>query len=368
MPKLSKTIFLCCFALLLCPTAETATLSQTKDQLKILDKKINALALTLKTAHNKQEILHQELSKTEKEISTSVQQLNACQQKMNSKQHSITLLEQEINTLKEQIHTQQLWLAKHIRAQYTMGDYEPLKWLLNQDTPYSTSRLLTLYQYLLKSRLKTIDALQLSTERLKKSQQQLHQEIIAEERLQVQIHQHQQALEQNKQYSNTIIQSLNQDIQNKEQTLADYQKNKDNLSQLLNTLAKKSIVQRLIPFISSAKKLPFPVNISQKNLHSMNQGLIFFANEGMPVNAVSTGKVVFSDWLKGYGLLLIIDHGQGFMTLYAHNQSLFKQKGDNVQRGEQIATVGHSGGIKQNGLYFEIRQRGKAVPPLKWLT
>lgn len=100
----------------------------------------------------------------------------------------------------------------------------------------------------------------------------------------------------------------------------------------------------------------------------MNQGLIFFANEGMPVNAVSTGKVVFSDWLKGYGLLLIIDHGQGFMTLYAHNQSLFKQKGDNVQRGEQIATVGHSGGIKQNGLYFEIRQRGKAVPPLKWLT
>ena len=85
------------------------------------------------------------------------------------------------------------------------------------------------------------------------------------------------------------------------------------------------------------------------------------------MNAVYSGKVVFSDWLKGYGLLLIIDHGQGFMTLYAHNQTLFKQKGDTVTQGIQIASVGHTGGLKQNGLYFEIRQYGKAIPPLKWL-
>jgi septal ring factor EnvC (AmiA/AmiB activator) len=100
----------------------------------------------------------------------------------------------------------------------------------------------------------------------------------------------------------------------------------------------------------------------------MNQGLIFFAHEGTPVSAVSSGKIVFSDWLKGYGLLLIIDHGRGFMTLYAHNESLFKQKGDQVKQGEQIATVGHTGGIKENGLYFEIRQRGKVIPPLRWLS
>ena len=100
----------------------------------------------------------------------------------------------------------------------------------------------------------------------------------------------------------------------------------------------------------------------------MNQGVVFFAQEGAPVTAVFPGKIVFSDWLKGYGLILILDHGQGFMTLYAHNQSLFKQKGDSVIQGEQIATVGHSGGLKQNGLYFEIRQRGKAIPPLRWLS
>jgi murein hydrolase activator len=100
----------------------------------------------------------------------------------------------------------------------------------------------------------------------------------------------------------------------------------------------------------------------------MNQGITFFAAEGTPVYAVYSGKIVFSDWLNGYGLLLIIDHGQGFMTLYAHNQSLFKRKGSTVGTGEQIAAVGHSGGIKQNGLYFEVRKHGKTVSPREWLS
>ncbi len=116
------------------------------------------------------------------------------------------------------------------------------------------------------------------------------------------------------------------------------------------------------------RKLPKPVQTKPNGFQRMNQGLTFFAAEGAPVTAVYPGKVVFSDWLNGYGLLLIIDHGQGFMTLYAHNQSLFKSKGTNVIQGEQIATVGHSGGLKQNGLYFEVRHGGKAVPPLEWLS
>jgi septal ring factor EnvC (AmiA/AmiB activator) len=116
------------------------------------------------------------------------------------------------------------------------------------------------------------------------------------------------------------------------------------------------------------RKLPRPVQNNSNSFEKMNQGLMFFANEGEPVSSVYPGKVVFSDWLRGYGLLLIIDHGNGFMTLYAHNQSLYKHKGDTVHQGESIASVGHSGGILKNGLYFEVRQRGKAVPPLEWLS
>ena len=368
MSSITKTGFLCIFSLCLSLPAQTATLTQTKDKLKILNNQINHLQQTLKSAHNKHEILHQELATTEKKISVIVQELHTSQQHIVYQQQTIAALEKQINALKDDIHSQQAYVAKHLRARYTMGEYQPLKWLLNQDTPYKTSRILTLYQYLVQSRLKTIDALETNTKKLNVSQTKLREELQAEEQLQKKIHDQQQKLEQDKLYNQAIIQSLDQDIQNQQQTLLEYQKNKDNLSSLVKTLSQKSIVQRLIPFMSQSKKLPFPVYVNRSNLRPMNQGLIFYANEGSTVTAVSTGKVVFSDWLKGYGLLLIIDHGEGFMTLYAHNQSLFKQKGENVTRGEQIATVGHSGGIKQNGLYFEIRQRGKAVPPLKWLT
>ena len=137
---------------------------------------------------------------------------------------------------------------------------------------------------------------------------------------------------------------------------------------LLKPLSQQSITQAQKPFRTMYKKLPRPIQTRSRSLQKMNQGVTFFADEGTPVTAVYPGTVVFSDWLKGYGLLLIIDHGQGFMSLYAHNESLFKKKGQTARQNEQIASVGHSGGIKQNGLYFEIRLRGKAVPALDWLS
>jgi len=90
------------------------------------------------------------------------------------------------------------------------------------------------------------------------------------------------------------------------------------------------------------------------------------ANEGTEIKSVMEGKVVFSEWLKGYGLLLIIDHGHGLMTLYAFNQSLYKHTGDWVESGDVIATVGQSGGRNQAGLYFGMRQNGTPIDPLEW--
>lgn len=173
-------------------------------------------------------------------------------------------------------------------------------------------------------------------------------------------------LERNKTYHSHLIKTLNQDIQSQQHALIEFQKNKDNLKNLLKSLSQEHFISPNQPFAQMRKQLPHPV--STKLFKTMNQGVTFFADEGTAVTAVYPGKILFSDWLKGYGLLLIIDHGQGFMTLYAHNQSLFKHKGDLVHQKEQIALVGHSGGIKQNGLYFEIRLKGKAIPPLTWLS
>ena len=96
-------------------------------------------------------------------------------------------------------------------------------------------------------------------------------------------------------------------------------------------------------------------------------GIIIQAQAGQFVRAVNSGQVIYADWLKGYGWVIVVDHGNGLMSLYGHNQSLLKAPGDEVKAGDSLALVGQSGGLGRPGLYFEIRQKGTAVDPLAWL-
>lgn len=348
--------------------AAPSELQQTQSKLKQIDAQINKLQQTLNSAHDKRSVLNKELSATEKQIGQSVQKLRITQQNVNDKSNKIKNLQEKVNQLNSQLTTQQKLLASHIRARYQMGEYQPLKWLLNQDDPYKISRVLTYYQYIIKSRQQLIKQIDTTRTALNHNKEVLNSELAENQKLKAELLKNQEQLQQNKNYHTELINSLNNEIQNKQNTLRDAQKNKDNLARLLKALAQQSVVQVSRPFNQMRKKLPLPVQTQSRSLRKMNQGVTFFADEGTVVTAVYPGKVVFSDWLKGYGLLLIIDHGHGFMTLYAHNESLFKKKGEQVRQNEQIATVGHSGGIKQNGLYFEIRLRGKAIPPLAWLS
>ena len=130
------------------------------------------------------------------------------------------------------------------------------------------------------------------------------------------------------------------------------------------------------PFSSLKGKLPWPVKGSflgrfgqSKNTGDLKwNGVLIKAKLGTPVRVISHGRVAFSDWLQGFGFITIIDHGDGYMSLYGHSESLFKQTGDWVQAGEVIATVGDSGGQPISGVYFEIRSRGKPVNPSKWCS
>jgi septal ring factor EnvC (AmiA/AmiB activator) len=349
--------------------ADNSSILQTKNKLKALDTQISRLKQTLSSANDKRGVLNQELSGTEKQIGEKVHQLQIINREMNAKQQKIGNLQQRVNELNKQLSAQQQLLSEHVRTRYKMGEYQPIKWLLNQDEPYAISRLLTFHQYFVQSRQKIIDQIDATRQSLTLNQESLKDELLSQQQLQQQLSKHQQKLEQNKLYHTAVLHSLNNEIQTKQHTLSEFERNKENLSRLLKTIALESIIQTKQPFTQMRRKLPKPVQIDkQANLQKMNQGLTFFAGEGTPVRAVYPGKVVFSDWLNGYGLLLILDHGQGYMTLYAHNQSLFKRKGSIVTQGEKIAAVGHSGGLKQNGLYFEVRCRGKALPPLDWLS
>lgn len=366
--QFKELIFGMSFCFILHAQSPPTSVSQTQNKLKQLDAQINSIQQTLNTAHTKHSVLSKELSKTEKQISAGVYKLHTIQNDINDKEYKITALQNQVKQLSQQLTTQQQLLANHIRARYQMGEYQPLKWLLSQDEPHKVSRILTYYQYMIKSRQQLIEQIDKTRNNLSESKEKLHNELTANKQLKNELIHDQQQLQQNKNYHTDLIQSLNHTIQNKQNALREVQKNKNNLAQLLKSLSQQSSPKISKPFGQMRKKLPFPVQTQSRSLHPMNQGVTFFAEEGTAVTAVYPGKVVFSNWLKGYGLLLIIDHGQGFMTLYAHNQALFKSKGQNVRQNEQIASVGHSGGIKQNGLYFEIRLRGKAIPPLNWLS
>lgn len=350
-------------------SVENTSVTQTKTRLKQLDSQINRLNQTLATANDKRGVLNQELAGTEKQMSAGIRKLRLLETGIAVRQQKITNLQQSVNTLNQQLSAQQQLLAHHIRTRYKMGEYQPIKWILNQDDPHAISRLMTFYQYLVHSRQLSMGEVQKTRNNLKLNQKNLKTEIAGQNNLQQQLHAQQKKLERNKRYHTAVINSLDQDIQTQQHSLSEVKRNKESLSQLLKTLALQSITQPSQAFVQMRHKLPRPITgITADALQKMNQGVTFFAAEGTPVKAVYPGRVVFSDWLNGYGLLLIIDHGKGFMTLYAHNQSLFKRKGTNVLQGEQIASVGHSGGIKQNGLYFEVRQGGKAVPPLAWVS
>lgn len=355
---------LLCFGL----HATTSTIQQTQNKLNGLNAQIINLQQTLNTAQNKRDVLNQELSKTEKQISQGIQELHLIQKTMNEKMIKITALKNQVNTLAQQLNIQQQSLANHIRTRYQMGEYQPLKWILNQNNLHQINRILTYYQYLIKSRQQLIDHISTTRHNLNHSTEILNKELAVHQELKKKLTKNQHQLEHNKNYHTALIKSLNNEIQSKQNKLKEAQKNKSNLAYLLKNLSQNPMTQPSKPFGRMRNKLPFPVHTQNKSFSKMNQGVTFFADEGTVVTAVYPGKVVFSDWLKGYGLLLIIDHGHGFMTLYAHNESLFKRKGEHVNQNEQIATVGHSGGIKQNGLYFEIRLRGKAIPPLAWLS
>lgn len=348
--------------------AEPSSVSQTQTKLKQINDKIELLKRTIASAHGRRGALSKELAGTEKQLGEGIMKLRQTQKNVDSTKQKIAELQARVNTLNQQLAMQQQMLAGHVRARYQMGEYQPLKWILDQESPHQINRLLTYYHYIIKSRQALIDQIDLTREKLTNNKEQLKNELAINQQLQQQLLSHQQQFQKNKNYHTALLESLNNEIESKQNTLVEFEKDKKNLSRLLVSLAQRSVIQNTVPFINMRKKLPSPVRSQAKRLKKMNQGVTFFADEGTAVTAIYPGKVVFSDWLKGYGLLLIIDHGQGFMSLYAHNESLFKKKGQMVRQNEQIASVGHSGGIKQNGLYFEIRRRGKAISPLEWLA
>jgi septal ring factor EnvC (AmiA/AmiB activator) len=175
-----------------------------------------------------------------------------------------------------------------------------------------------------------------------------------------------------------VMAVLNADIQQKGNELNTLQQDAERLVKLLEQLRKQAAAAVLEPinrkpFRAAKGKMPWPatgrmaVRFGVRKKSGLTwDGVMIAAPEGEEVRAVHHGRVVFADWLRGFGLLLIIDHGGGYMTLYGHNQALLKESGEWVDTNEAVATVGRSGGRASTGVYFEVRRKGRPVNPGIW--
>jgi septal ring factor EnvC (AmiA/AmiB activator) len=347
--------------------AENNTILKTRQQLNKLKIQIHSLEGKLSLIKNKKAFLQNELINTNSQIAKNSAQIKQLNISVVNKEAEISQLQSEIINLNTKLSSLKEALAKYVYVSYQLNKNSRIKWLFNKNNMHDVERNLAYYKYLMKANIKLIKEIKGLEKTINLKQENLNMELTTLTNLKLQSEQSLKKLNQTKEYHAVLIGSLNKDINTKQITLSDYLTHQNNLSKLIKNLTTKSVLQTKSPLTQFKHKLSKPINISNNFIKKVNQGLMFYTEEGSNVYAISPGKVVFSNRLNGYGLLLIIDHGWGFMSLYANNSSLLKKVGDTINSQEIIAKVGHSGFLPENGLYFEIRHQGKATPPLEWL-
>ncbi|KAA3628772.1 MAG: peptidase M23 [Proteobacteria bacterium] len=267
-------------------------------------------------------------------------------------------------------------LARQVRAAYAMGRQEQLKMLLNQQDPARVGRALVYYDYFNRARAQQISQVRTTLQELDQVELQITEKNVELAALRDRQLGEQRTLEAGRSARRELLARINQGIKSTGRQLTNLQEDEQRLVRLLQDLARRPAAENAerTAFAKLRGKLRWPtrgkIAVRYGEPRSIGklrwQGMLIDAPEGREVRAVSHGRVAFADWLRGFGLLLIIDHGDGFMSLYGHNQSLFKETGDWVEPGDVVASVGASGGQSEAGLYFEIRQGGRPVNPQRW--
>ena len=353
-----------------------------RDYQATLDKlyeSIDKVQKHLKSTRSKRSSVVAELQKLESSISSNALKLKKTTAEISKLDSRIDKLRKQLRQLSIRVAQQRELLGEQLRAAYMSGSQQQLKILLNQQDPERLGRMQVYFDYLNRSRQQQISDYNTSIEAKRQTEGDLKSALTKQKgRLDEQQRQKKQLARQRSQ-RNQLLARLEREIEDQEVTLSDLRTSRDRIENLLESLGE--LLADIPPgpdgresFATRVGDLPWPISgdfvarfgSSRKQGDLKWNGVLIAEHYGTPVRAVSHGRVVFSDWLQGFGFITILDHGNGYMTLYGHNESLFKQAGDWVEAGEVIATVGDSGGHPSPALYFEIRERGKPVDPARW--
>ncbi len=403
-----RALFLALLAALLTPAlADERTDAQ--QQLEQASKDIAELQKLMQQLQKEKSGVQKDLQKTETEMGTLEKQVKDLQQELKDSESELKRLDDEKKKLQSARLEQQKLIAIQVRAAYQSGDQEPLRLLLNQQQPEKFSRTLTYYEYLGKARLEQLTTFNETLRQLGNVEQAIvaQQTLLTEQK--AALDKQREQLAGLRQERRNALAKLNKEYSARDRKLKARKQEQEALSNVLKTIeatlarqareAETARQQALLeqqsqpekgtagPTVSSSGasyggpiskargKLPWPVNgrliakfgsARGGDARSTWDGVMISAAAGSQVKAVHGGRVVFADWLRGAGLLVILDHGDGYLTLYGNNQSLLKNAGDVVKAGEAISTVGNSGGQETPALYFAIRQQGRPTNPVQW--
>lgn len=399
---------------------------QTQQKLDATRQDIAELQKMLGKLQDEKSGVQKDLRATETDIGTLEKQVEALQQELKKTEGELERLDNEKKKLQSARIEQQRLIAIQARSAYQNGREEYLKLLLNQQNPEQFARTLTYYDYLSKARLEQLRSFNETLTKLAGVEQDIARQQAGLLAQQGNLDSRRHELEAVRQERQQVLAKLNTDLKARDQKLQSRQQDQAELGRVLKTIeetlarqareaeaarkrallaeqeaqkqrqreaqasndeAPKKPKTTLGPMVSSSGetfggafsaargKLPWPVNgrllarfgeARGDDSRAKWDGVMISASVGSQVRAVHGGRVVFADWLRGAGLLVILDHGNGYLSLYGHNQSLLARAGDIVKAGDAISTVGDSGGQAKAGLYFAIRQQGRPSDPAQW--
>jgi len=322
--------------------------------------------------------LNQQLSEIELEQGQMARTIGELEAQSRARDKRTKGLQQRRDQLQVSVREQQKTLAGQLRSAHLIGREDWLKLLLNQEEPSHLARVLAYYGYLGRARSELIGKLEEDLEQVRMTEAELQIEAEQKALLGRKTQKERTALLESGRQRRQLLKSWDRELHAKAQRLNQLKDDEKQLERLIDAVkdqTNKAAMTENVPEgapLAAIKKAhcppagPVVARFGSPRMTGQWDGLLIGGKEGTPIRSVAAGTVVFADWLRGYGLLTIIDHGSGVMSLYAFNQTHFKQKGEAVAADQVIATLGSSGGRDKPGLYFGVRRQGKPVDPLLW--
>lgn len=349
----------------------------TEKQLKQLNARISTLQKNMRAQEGESRALSKALRQSEVKIGKLARQIQSLDKQLSGLDSHASGLEAKRDVLKAELKKRAVVIEKQVAQQYKMGNQARLKLLLTQRDPEALDRAVRYFDFVneelkLEIQLFRQQLADLSgTEReLTETEQQM---VVKRKALSKEVTALRATQQDRKNTLAKIKKVLSSDDKKLKQLKLDQKRLQAVLKEIEKSLNFATLVKDDKSFRQLKGKMPWPLkgrvgqNFGTVSNNIRYDGIWIKAKEATPVKAVHHGRVVFSDWLRGYGLVLIIDHGSGYMSLYGYNQSLLLETGDWVSAGDKIATAGSSGGRTQNGLYFAVRYKGKPSNPKRWL-